>query len=151
MKVFLLAILLSVFTLNAFSQEKKKTLVAVKTQATPKVDGELNDAVWQNVPIATDFVQLRPNAGTHEKHEDRTEVKIIYDNEAIYIGARMYEANPGKIAREVATRDQVGNADFIGIIFDTYKDGINGSGFFVTSTNGQFDAKYALPNADGKR
>lgn len=149
MKVFILAILLSAFSLNAFSQQKKKTLVAIKTQAAPKIDGELDDAVWQNVPIATDFVQLRPNAGTHEKQEDRTEVKIIYDNEAIYIGARMYEANPGKIAREFATRDQVGNADFIGIIFDTYKDGINGSGFFVTSTNGQFDAKYALPNADG--
>ncbi len=149
MRVFLLAILLSAITLNTFSQEKKKTLVAIKTQAAPKMDGELDDAVWQKVPFATDFVQLRPNAGTHENAADRTEVKIIYDNEAVYIGARMYEKDPAKIAREFATRDQIGNADFIGIIFDTYKDGINAAGFFVTSTNGQFDAKYALPNSEG--
>jgi hypothetical protein len=123
MKVFILSILLAAVTLNVFSQQKKKTLVAIKTRLAPKIDGELDDAVWQNVPIATDFVQLRPNAGTHEKHEDRTEVKIIYDNDAIYIGARMYEADPGKIAREFATRDQVGNADFIGIILILIRTG----------------------------
>ncbi|MDB5128372.1 DUF5916 domain-containing protein [Mucilaginibacter sp.] len=148
MKLFLLAILFSAITLTAFSQKPKKTLVAIKTEAPPKMDGVLDDAVWQNVPIATDFVELQPNAGNHEKQENRTTVKIIYDNTAIYVGARMYEKDPTKIAREFATRDQVGNADFIGIIFDTYKDGINGSGFFVTSTNGQFDAKYA-PNPNG--
>jgi hypothetical protein len=148
MKFFLLAILFSAITLTAFSQKPKKTLVAIKTEAPPKMDGILDDAVWQNVPIATDFVELQPNAGNHEKQENRTAVKIIYDNTAIYVGARMYEKDPTKIAREFATRDQVGNADFIGIIFDTYKDGINGSGFFVTSTNGQFDAKYA-PNPNG--
>lgn len=149
MKVLLLALLLSTVTLNAFSQKEKRTLKAVKASSTPKIDGVLDDAAWQNVTFATDFVQLQPTAGTHESAENRTEVKIIYDNDAIYIGARMYEKDPKKIAREFATRDQVGNADFIGVILDTYKDGINASGFFVTSTNGQFDAKYAPPNAEG--
>jgi hypothetical protein len=148
MKVLLLALLFTVITLNAFSQKEKKTLVASKTDTPPKMDGALDDAVWQNVPIATDFVELQPNAGRHEKPEERTEVKIIYDNNAIYVGARMYETSADKVAKEIATRDNVGNADFIGIIFDTYKDGINGTGFFVTSANSQFDAKYA-PNPNG--
>jgi len=148
MKVFLLALSLSAVTLTAFAQKEKKTLVAVKTTTPPKMDGALDDAVWQNVPIATDFVELQPSAGNHEKPQERTEVKIIYDNSAIYIGARMYETSSDKVAREIATRDNVGNADFIGVIFDTYKDGINGSGFFVTSANSQFDAKYA-PNPNG--
>ncbi|RWY52622.1 hypothetical protein EPL05_10455 [Mucilaginibacter gilvus] len=113
------------------------------------MDGVLDDAAWQNAPIATDFVELRPNAGNHEKPEERTEVKIIYDNNAIYIGARMYETSADKVAKEIATRDNVGNADFLGVIFDTYQDGINGTGFFVTSANSQFDAKYAPPNAEG--
>ncbi|MBL4676216.1 MAG: carbohydrate binding family 9 domain-containing protein [Mucilaginibacter sp.] len=113
------------------------------------MDGILDDKVWENIPIATDFVELQPKAGVHEKPEERTEVKIIYDNSAIYIGARMYETSADKVAKEIATRDQVGNADFIGLIFDTYQDGINGTGFFVTSANSQFDAKYTPPNADG--
>jgi hypothetical protein len=148
MKVLLLALVFSAITLNAFSQKEKRKLVSVKTIIPPKIDGLLDDKVWQNVPIATDFVELQPTAGVHEKAENRTEVKIVYDNDAIYIGARMFEKDLSKIAREYATRDQIGNADFIGVIFDTYKDGINGSGFFVTSTNGQFDAKYA-PNPNG--
>ncbi|MBK0379975.1 DUF5916 domain-containing protein [Mucilaginibacter segetis] len=142
------ALFLSAFTLTAFAQNPKKTLVAIKTETAPKIDGILDDAVWNNVPIATDFVELQPNAGQHEKQDERTEVKILYDNSAIYIGARMYETSADKVARELATRDKIGNADFIGIILDTYKDGINGSGFFVTAANSQFDAKYA-PNPNG--
>nr|WP_294942262.1 DUF5916 domain-containing protein [uncultured Mucilaginibacter sp.] len=149
MKVFFLAVVLSAASLTAFSQKAKKTLVAIKTETPPKMDGLLDDAAWQNVPIATDFVELRPTAGNHEKPEERTEVKIIYDNNAIYIGGRMYETSGDKVAKEIATRDNVGNADFLGIIFDTYQDGINGTGFFVTSANSQFDAKYAPPDANG--
>jgi hypothetical protein len=147
MKIFI-TIILCAFTFNAFSQSAIKKINAVKATTPPKIDGILDDAAWQNVPIAGDFVELQPNAGTHELPANRTEVKFIYDNNAIYIAARMYESDPAKIAREFATRDNVGTADFIGVIFDTYKDGINGTGFFVTTTNGQFDAKYA-PNPNG--
>ncbi|RFZ82808.1 hypothetical protein DYU05_11630 [Mucilaginibacter terrenus] len=146
---FIFTLLLTVATLTAFSQKPKKTLVATKTETPPKLDGVLDDKVWDNVPVATDFVELQPNAGVHEKAEERTEVKIIYDNNAIYVGARMFETSGDKVAKEIATRDQVGNADFIGVIFDTYKDGINGTGFFVTSANSQFDAKYTPPNSEG--
>jgi hypothetical protein len=146
---FVLAVLLTATCLTAYSQKAKKSLVAIKTETPPKMDGVLDDNVWQNVPFATDFVELRPNAGNHEKPDERTEVKIIYDNNAIYIGARMHETSSSKIAKEIATRDNVGNADFIGIIFDTYKDGINGTGFFVTSANSQFDAKYGQPDENG--
>jgi hypothetical protein len=104
MKVFFLAVVLSAASLNAFSQKAKKTLVAIKTETPPKMDGLLDDAAWQNVPIATDFVELRPTAGNHEKPEERTEVKIIYDNNAIYIGGRMYETSGDKVAKEIATR-----------------------------------------------
>ncbi|TSD64765.1 carbohydrate binding family 9 domain-containing protein [Inquilinus sp. KBS0705] len=146
MRIFT-TVLLSFVTLSALAQAPKR-IIAVKTNTPPKIDGVLDDKAWENVPIATDFVELQPTAGLHEKNENRTEVKFIYDNDAIYISARMYESDPSQIAREFATRDNVGTADFIGVIFDTYKDGINGSGFFVTTTNGQFDAKYA-PNPNG--
>lgn len=127
----------------AFAQPPVKKLQATKTTVAPKIDGVLDDEVWKAAPIATDFVELNPVAGRHEKPEERTEVRILYDNTAIYVGARMYETGPDKIAHEIATRDNVGNADFIGIVLDTYLDGINASGFYVTAAGSQFDAKYS--------
>src|SRR5258708_2514106 len=125
---FLYTALFTLATLVAFSQQPVKKLVAIKTATPPKIDGVLDDEVWKNVPIATDFVELQPIAGRHEKTGERTEVKIIYDNTAIYIAARMYETDINKIARELTTRDSIASDDFIGIIFDTYHDGLNGSG-----------------------
>ena len=140
---FLFSILITLVTATVFAQSPVKKLVAVKVTTPPKVDGILDDEVWKNVPVATDFVENQPVAGRHEKPEERTEIKIIYDNTAIYVGARMYETNPAKIARELTTRDSIATDDFIGMIFDTYHDGLNGSGFYVTAAGTQYDAKYA--------
>jgi Carbohydrate family 9 binding domain-like len=145
---FLFTLPFILITVIAFSQPPVKKLVAVKTNTPPKIDGILDDEVWKNVPVATDFIENQPVAGRHEKTEDRTEIKIIYDNTAIYIAARMYESDPNKIARELTTRDSIANDDFIGIIFDTYHDGLNGSGFYTTAAGTQYDAKYA-PNPNG--
>ncbi|MGZ3765495.1 MAG: DUF5916 domain-containing protein [Mucilaginibacter sp.] len=147
MKLLPIILLLLVASV-ASSQSTVKKLVAVKTNTPPKIDGILDDDIWKNVPVATDFVELLPVAGLHEKNEDRTEIKIIYDNTAIYIAARMYEKDPGKIARELTTRDSVANDDFLGILIDTYHDGLNGSGFFVTAAGAQYDAKYS-PGPNG--
>lgn len=148
MKLFY-TLIFTLITLAAFAQQPVKKLVAVKTQTPPKIDGILDDEVWKNVPVATDFVELQPVAGRHETQGERTEVKIIYDNTAIYVAARMYEPDPHKIARELTTRDNVGNDDFLGIILDTYHDGINGVGFYATAAGAQFDAKYTPPNQNG--
>ncbi|NCD69412.1 DUF5916 domain-containing protein [Mucilaginibacter agri] len=128
---------------SAISQPVIRKLAAIKTTVAPKIDGSLDDDVWKNVPIATDFVELNPTSGRHEKPEERTEIKIIYDNEAIYVGARMYETSADKVARELTTRDNIANDDFLGIVLDTYLDRINGSGFYVTAAGVQFDAKYS--------
>src|SRR5437868_12214511 len=101
---FLIFTLLAV---TAFPQTTIKKYIATRTEKVPKIDGILDDDVWQNVPVATDFVELQPTAGRHEINEERTEVKIIYDNTAIYVAARMYETDSKKIARELTTRDNV--------------------------------------------
>ncbi|MDB5013831.1 MAG: hypothetical protein JWQ25_2033 [Daejeonella sp.] len=135
-------LLISILFLDfAFAQEVKK-LPAVRTEKSPKIDGLLDDEVWKNVPVASGFIEFRPVPGTKEKDERKTEIKIIYDNSAVYVAARMFDT-PDSIAHELVTRDQVGNADFIGIIFDTYLDGINANGFYVTAAGSQYDAKYS--------
>ncbi len=142
MQRHLLAIILLLGTLNSFAQAPIKKLQAVKTDKSIKIDGDITDEAWKDAPIATGFIEFRPTPGKVEKHEQRTEVKLLYDNTAIYIAARMYE-HPDSIEAQIVTRDQVGNADFIGVIFDTYRDRINGFGFYVTAAGSQYDARYS--------
>lgn len=143
MKFLYLTLLITFFCSTAFSQAPFKKLVAVKATTTPKIDGILDDDAWKNVPIATDFVELQPVAGKHETPDERTEIKIIYDDNAIYVGARMYETSAKKVSKELVNRDNIGTSDFIGLVLDTYHDGINAVGFYVTASGVQFDAKYA--------
>lgn len=141
-------LLFLLLTITAFAQPPVKKLSAIKTAKAPKIDGVLDDEVWKNAPIATDFVENQPVAGRHETHEERTEVRIIYDDDAIYVAARMYETSAYKVARELTTRDNIANDDYLGFIVDTYLDGLNGVGFYVTAAGVQYDAKYA-PNPNG--
>lgn len=130
----------------AFSQaqdiSKQRQLEAKRTLQSPQIDGVLDDACWNNVPIATDFIQIRPNPGKVETHDRRTEMKVLYDDVAIYVYARMYD-HPDSVSHELVSRDNIGNADFISIIVDPFYDKMNGNGFFVTAAGVQFDAKYS--------
>ncbi|SDM73307.1 Carbohydrate family 9 binding domain-like [Daejeonella rubra] len=119
-----------------------KEFTAVRTDNSPKIDGILNDRVWSEVKATSRFIEFKPVPGRIETENRRTEVKIVYDNTAIYIGARMYD-EPDSIFRELMPRDNLANSDFLGIVFDTYLDRINAFGFYVSSTGTQFDAKYS--------
>jgi len=69
-------------TVIGFSQ---KTLNALRVTEKGKIDGQLNEAFWEKAEIATDFTNWQPEAGT--KPEFKTEVKIAYDDDALYMGA----------------------------------------------------------------
>jgi len=148
-KILLSALIAWMIVNSSFAQEVKK-MSAVRTDQPPKIDGILDDDVWKSAPVATDFIEFKPTPGQHEKDANKTEIKILYDNSAIYVAARMYDDHPDSIARELTTRDRIGNTDFVGIIIDTYLDRINALGFYVTPSGTQFDAKYSQGgNEDG--
>ncbi|KAA9338348.1 carbohydrate binding family 9 domain-containing protein [Hymenobacter busanensis] len=119
----------------------KKQLGAVRISGGIKLDGVLDEAAWQQAEAATDFIQNRPNPGPHERH--KTEVRVLYDDASLYVGAVMHDVNPDSILRELTPRDNFGNSDFIGIFLDTYHDKLNGYGFFVTTGGVQMDARYS--------
>ncbi|WP_426061027.1 DUF5916 domain-containing protein [Hymenobacter sp. B1770] len=119
----------------------KRQLAALRISQPVKLDGILDEAVWREAAIATDFIQNRPNPGPHEKHP--TEVRILYDDAAIYVGAIMHDVSPDSIPRELTDRDRFGNTDFIAIFLDTYEDKLNGYAFFVTTGGVQMDARYS--------
>jgi Domain of unknown function (DUF5916)/Carbohydrate family 9 binding domain-like len=135
-KIICLPLLLVCISL--FSQEK--SLQAVKITQAPKIDGNLDDAVWTDVPVATDFVQNYPATG--QPASKKTTIRVIYDNTAIYIGAYLYD-DPSLIRKQITARDaeQLKDVDYLSVFFDTYNDNQNGFQFVVTSANVQSDAK----------
>ena len=142
-KPFILSLLL-LFTFQvSFSQinSNRKKLPATRTSTPPKIDGKIDDAAWKNVPVANNFFMMRPDNGTKEPDSHKTEVKLIYDDEAIYISANMYAPNPSKIPVEFTNRDNFGNADFFLVTINPNDDGQNPFEFIVSSAGSQADSK----------
>lgn len=119
---------------------QQKTLRAVKVNTAPKLDGLLDDAIWNNVPEVTDFTTNSPVYG--QPAQTKTSVKVVYDNTAIYVGAFIYE-DPTLIRKQFTVRDKQGRADvdFFSVFFDTYKDRQNAYQFLVTTRNVQTDSR----------
>ncbi|MFH1004925.1 MAG: DUF5916 domain-containing protein [Bacteroidota bacterium] len=134
-----------------FSQSPaKKEYTATRVSHPPKINGLLDDSCWMNIPIATDFIQTSPNPGNPSFQ--KTEVKVVYDNSAIYVAAMMYDTAPDSILHELSKRDNVENntnTDAFAIILDTYRDGVNGFAFEVSAADVQTDAKFSAEQVDG--
>lgn len=125
-----------------------KKLQAQRLSAPIKVDGNLDDAAWKNAPVADSFVEWRPTFGPIENYTNRTQIYILYDNNAIYVAGNCHEQRSDSVSRELAGRDRIGSNDYVGVIFDTYNDKINASGFYVTPLGEQYDAKYSNTNGE---
>ncbi|MFZ6050552.1 DUF5916 domain-containing protein [Halocola ammonii] len=144
MKNSCLTFLLSLFTFCLFGQQDsivRRTYMTEMVTKAPEIDGVLSDAAWQEVEPASGFVQNspRPGAGCSQN----TAVRMIYDDEAVYIAAELFENNPDSINNFLTERDDVGNADYFKVVFNNYRDGINGEGFAVTPAGVQIDTKYS--------
>ncbi len=124
----------------------KRQLQAVRIAQPLKLDGVLDEAAWQTAPVASQFYELEPTPGPREKHP--TEVRVLYDDDAIYIGAVMHDVSQDSILRELSARDDIGNSDFFGVFLDTYNDHLNGYEFIVTSGGVQVDARQSPANGE---
>jgi hypothetical protein len=119
---------------------------AERISSSPKIDGVLDDEAWKMAVPAGDFIQRAPRPG--EASAKKTEVKIVYDDVAVYIGAMMYDEHADSVLHELSPRDNEANADLFGLILDTYNDDINGYGFFTTAAGVQIDARYSANGQD---
>ncbi|MCX6167269.1 MAG: hypothetical protein NT021_04715 [Sphingobacteriales bacterium] len=59
-------------------------MTATRVDKAPKIDGQLNDVVWKTAPIASNFIEWKPNPGRKEVENQRTEIRILYDDVAMY-------------------------------------------------------------------
>jgi hypothetical protein len=122
------------------AQDTNKVYTATRIDQSVKIDGELNEAVWQIAQPITHFFQYQPNEGTEPDHP--TDVRIVYDNTAIYIGAIMYDSAPDSIMGELGARDASDiNADYFRIALDTYNKHQDAYFFGVYASGVQFESK----------
>ncbi len=123
-------------------------LPAKRTTKPVKIDGLVNEEAWKDAATMNDLIAFRPKVGERESYENRTESYLMYNDEGIYFGGYCHERTKDSIAQELAGRDGFGTNDYVGLIFDTYYDKINGFEYFVTPLGEQWDAKMAPPQAD---
>ncbi|MCB0443466.1 MAG: carbohydrate binding family 9 domain-containing protein, partial [Flavobacterium sp.] len=136
---FTLFLLFSFSVLGTFDLFGQKKTKALRINETISVDGQLDEAVWRNASIARDFIMLEPENGVPESPDRRSEVKVIYDDNAVYIGAILYDNDPSKIEKEITQRDNFGTADHFGIFINGFNDGQQDFRFFVSASGVQMD------------
>jgi hypothetical protein len=117
--------------------------VAARRVGPITLDGRLDEPAWQAGVPAKDFRQAQPNEG--EPATQRTEVRFLYDDDALYIGARMYDTDGAAgIRTRLVRRDDNFNSDYVEITFDTYHDH-QGRVDFMTNPSGSKEDSYG-PN-----
>lgn len=139
---------LSMQQLLSQNQKDRKTVKTTRVSKAPKIDGLLNDDAWKNAELLTDFVIFRPENGQLVSAEYQTIVKVVYDDNAIYISAEMKDPDPANIPSEFAVRDNFGIADFFLVTINPNDDGQNPFEFIVQATGNQADAKVSNGNED---
>ncbi|MDR1555424.1 MAG: carbohydrate binding family 9 domain-containing protein [Tannerellaceae bacterium] len=110
---------------------------AARTEVPPVIDGLLGDESWENEGAWSEcFVQQQPNEGSPATEETR--LKILYDNNNIYVAFRALDSEPEKINRWLAPRDQL-KGDAVAIAFDSYDDKRTGFVFALTAAGTRCD------------
>jgi hypothetical protein len=145
------SLVLTASVLDAWAQEKKqpekKHYQARRVEESPKIDGRLDEPCWLPEVEPFQFVQSNPDNGALS--DFKTEVQVVYDDRAIYIGALLHDPDPTKILREFGPRDDDDrNADLFGVVLDTYNSGINGFAFIVSAAGVQIDTYFTADDDD---
>jgi hypothetical protein len=110
---------------------------AVRASAPIRVDGRLDDAAWREAPVVGGFIQRLPDEGQPARQQ--TQLQIAYDDDAVYVAARLLDSEPERIVRRLTRRDLVADADRFSIFFDPHHDHLTGVEFRVTAAGVQKD------------
>ncbi len=137
-KVNLVAILLFT-TIISVTAQTKKTVECYVIDEPLKIDGILDESCYAEALPAKDFVQLQPYNG--KPSYQPSEVYFFYDQNAIYVGAMLYDSAPDSIYNFLSERDNIGMSDYFGVYFDPYNEGQLAFGFFITPAGVQTDIK----------
>lgn len=113
------------------------TVQAARRTAAVSIDGVLDEAAWVQAPAIRAFRQRDPVQGAAPS--EQTVVYVLYDDEALYVGARLYDTAPDSIVARLGRRDAQLNADRFGFFVDPYNDGRSGYYFGINAAGTLYD------------
>jgi hypothetical protein len=144
--ILVLSLLLSGVSVLAQSGPAVHRVTAVRLQeaAAARVDGQLNDAVWQTVPPATGFVQRDPREGAPATFQ--TEARVAYDNSALYIAVQAFDPEPKRIVGIRTRRDEDSPSDWIRVVIDSFHDRRSAYEFAVNPAGVKQDSYWSNDN-----
>jgi hypothetical protein len=112
------------------------TVRAARLGSAIALDGILSEAAWSSEPV-TGFTQREPDEGAPAT--EPTEVRVLYDDDALYVGARLYDRSPDSVMAQLARRDRIVSADRFIVFLDSYYDRRSGFFFGVNAAGTLYD------------
>jgi uncharacterized protein DUF5916/cellulose/xylan binding protein with CBM9 domain len=143
--IFLLLAAYALFGTTAISGDNPRSVRAVRVTTPPRIDGMLDDEVWKLAEPASGFIQRDPEEG--KPASERSEIRILYDDEALYFSCIFYDAEPDKIVARLTRRDNEIESDEASIRIDSYHDHQTGSEFTFNAAGVKID-KLQYDDAD---
>jgi hypothetical protein len=129
--------------LLAPTEDGRPRIAMKRTEVAPVIDGNLDDLVWRDAPVIGPLTQVEPVEGAPPSQP--TEVKLLYDSDALYVAVRCFDSEPEKIQALQILRDKpVNSDDFFSIVLDTFFDERNGYMFATNAMGNKVDG--LLPN-----
>ena len=118
---------------------------ANRVTAQPKIDGLLDEEIWQAATPITDFRQREPNEGAPASQ--RTEVRVCFDDRHLYIAFRCFDTETELIRRTVLQRDaKLDSDDYVFVLLDPFQRERDGFAFLVNANGAKLDGKLSLEN-----
>ena len=117
---------------------ERRTLAAVRAASAPTLDGRLDDAAWSAAAVGRDFVQRAPDV--MRPATQRTEVRVLFDDAALYVAMRMFDSAPDSIVAPLARRDADPHSDWAELSIDGYLDRRTAFRFMINPAGVQRDA-----------
>lgn len=145
--IAILFLLLSALPASAERSSMTANAARIEPHAV-ELDGRLDDPVWIDAPFVKGFTQRDPAEG--DPSQERTEISFLYDDEFLYVGARLYKRNPDDIRATVSRRDRSGNSERIIVTLDTYNNRRTSYSFCVTASGVRVDY-YHPRDSEGNR
>ncbi len=127
-------------------QAKQVRAVRLARGTSVTIDGKLDEPVWTQAAWIRDFVQRLPHEGAPPS--DSMRLAIFYDDDALYVGARIFSRDPSKIQAPLSRRDNPYQAEHLWVSFDSYHDRRTAYSFGVTASGVRFDWYHPSDNQD---
>ncbi len=129
-----------------------REIFAERIKTPPNIDGDISDPVWEKAEVLTSFLQTQPQ--DLSRPTERTEVRLLYDEENIYVAFMNFDSDADAVVSRFARRDSwswsqggrkggsvsgINNSDWVGIALDSRNDNLTGYSFIVNAAGSKLD------------